>query len=121
MATFFVREVALDRTLSKFFERFDLIVVFGRDGEGTVVGNLRRVCQGQIISINSFPPWDGNVHVTDHLLKQFTSLGLHASDPNPRLHLKESDREWARDFWEKKGVAPQEQSKIYILHPGSGS
>jgi len=121
MATFFVREGALDRTLSKFFERFDLIVVFGRDGEGTVVGNLRRVCQGQIISINSFPPWDGNVHVTDHLLKQFASLGLHASDPNPRLHLNESDREWARDFWEKKGVAPQERSKMIILHPGSGS
>ena len=121
MATFFVREGTLDRTLSEFFGNFDLIVVFGKDGEGTVVGNLRRVCQGQIIPINSFPPWDGNVHLTDHLLKQFTSLGLHASDPNPRLHLNESDRAWARDFWKNKGVTPEERSKMIILHPGSGS
>src|SRR5512136_1252508 len=105
MATFFVREGTLDFTLSEFFKRFDLIVVFGKDGEGTVVGNLRKVCQGKIIPINSFPPWDGKVHVTDHLLKQFTSFGLPASDPNPRLHLSESDREWARDFWKSKGVA----------------
>ena len=121
MATFFVREGALDFTLSEFFKRFDLIVVFGRDGEGTVVGNLRRVCQGQIIPINSFPPWDGKVHATNHLLKQFSSFGLPASDSNPRLHLNESDREWARDFWKSKGVAPEERSKVIILHPGSGS
>jgi len=121
MATFFVREGTLDLTLCEFFKRFDLIVVFGRDGEGTVVGNLRRVCQGQIIPINSFPPWDGKVHVTNHLLKQFTSFGLRASDSNPRLHLKKSDRNWARDFWKCKGVAPEERSKVIVLHPGSGS
>ncbi len=121
MATFFVREGVLDFTLSEFFKRFDLIVVFGKDGEGTVVGNLRRVCQGQILPINSFPPWDEKVHVTDHLLKQFASSGLPASDSNPRLHLNDSDREWARDFWKRGGVAPEEQSKVIILHPGSGS
>jgi len=121
MATFFVREGALDFRLSEFFKRFDLIVVFGKDGEGTVVGNLRRVCQGQIIPIDSSPPWDGEIHLTDHLLKQFTSFGLPAFDSNPRLHLNESDREWARDFWERKGVTPGERSKVIILHPGSGS
>ncbi len=121
MATFFVREGVLDFRLSEFFKRFDLIVVFGKDGGGTVVGNLKRVCQGQILSVNSFPPWDEKVHVTDHLLKQFTSFGLRAPDPNPRLHLSGSDREWARDFWNKKGVTPEGQSKTIILHPGSGS
>ncbi|MGZ3495259.1 MAG: glycosyltransferase family 9 protein [Thermodesulfobacteriota bacterium] len=121
MATFFIREGGLDFTLSEFFKKFNLIVVFGRDGEGTVVGNLRRVCQGQIIPINSFPPWDGKVHVTDHLLKQFSSLGFPASDSSPRLHLNESDRDWARDFLKNKGVTPEERSKTIILHPGSGS
>jgi ADP-heptose:LPS heptosyltransferase len=35
--------------------------------------------------------------------------------------LKESDREWARDFWKSKGVTPRERPEVVILHPGSGS
>ncbi len=121
MATFFVREGVLDFTLSEFFKRFDLIVVFGKDGGGTVVGNLKRVCRGQILSINSFPAWDEKVHVTDHLLRQFTSFDIRALDPNPRIHLNGSDREWARDFWNKRGVSQEELAKTIVLHPGSGS
>jgi ADP-heptose:LPS heptosyltransferase len=121
MATFFVREGSLDVTLSQFFGTFDLIVVFGKDAEGTVIGNLRKVCQGRILPINSFPPWDEKVHLTNHLLKQFTRYGLPRSKPNPKLYLKESDREWARDFWKTKGVPRVERSKVIILHPGSGS
>jgi ADP-heptose:LPS heptosyltransferase len=121
MATFFVREGSLDSSLSQLFKTFDLIVAFGRNGEGTVVGNLRRVCQGQILPIRSFPPWDEKVHLTDHLLKQFVQQGFPASEPNPKLHLKESDREWARNFWRNKGVAMEERSKVIVLHPGSGS
>jgi ADP-heptose:LPS heptosyltransferase len=121
MATFFVREGSLDFTLSQFLKTFDLIAVFGRDGEGTIIGNLRRVCQGRLLPINSFPPWDERVHLTDHLLKQFAQFGLPISEPNPRLHLKDSDREWAIDFWTSKGVDMEKRSKVIILHPGSGS
>jgi len=121
MATFFVREGSLDVTLSQFFGAFDLIVVFGKDAEGTVVGNLKRVCQGRILHINSFPPWDEKVHLTHHLLKQFARYGLPRSKPYPKLYLKESDREWARDFWKSKGVPRVGRSKVIILHPGSGS
>jgi ADP-heptose:LPS heptosyltransferase len=121
MASFFVREGSLDFPLSQFFKTFDLMVVFGRDGEGTVIRNLRRVCQDRLLPINSFPPWDERVHLTDHLLKQFAQFGLPISEPNPRLHLKDSDREWAKDFWTSKGVDMEERSKVIILHPGSGS
>ncbi len=121
MATFFIREGLLDLNLSEFFRKFDVIVVFGKDGGGTVIGNLKRVCQGQIIPINSFPPWDGNIHVTDHLLTQFCSLGFPVSDSRPKLHLNESDREWARDFWKTKGLSPEDRSKVIIVHAGSGS
>ena len=121
MASFFNREGSLDLTLSEFFKTFDLIVVFGKDAEGTIIGNLRRVCSGRILSINSFPPWDEKVHITDYLLKQFDQYGILASKSNPRLYLKKSDREWARKFWESKGVTPEERSKVFILHPGSGS
>jgi len=121
MASFFHREGNLDFTLSEFFKTFDLIVVFGKDGEGTVVGNLKRVSRGRILSVNSFPPWEEKIHITDHLLKQFEQYGIPPSGPNPRLYLQKSDREWARNFWESKGVTPGERSKVFILHPGSGS
>jgi ADP-heptose:LPS heptosyltransferase len=121
MASFFVREGILDFHLSEFFKIFDLIIVFGKDGEGTVMGNLRRVCQGQILHINSFPPWDEKVHLTDHLLKQFDQHGFPASMVYPRLYLKESDREWAKDFWKRKGVTLEERSRVIVLHPGSGN
>jgi len=121
MASFFVREGSLDSTLSKFFKKFDLIVVFGRDGEGTVIVNLRRVCEGRVLHIRSFPPWDEKVHLTDYLLKQFAQHGFPASGSNPRLYLKKADREWATGFWKSKGVTLKERSQVVVLHPGSGS
>jgi ADP-heptose:LPS heptosyltransferase len=121
MASFFNREGSLDVTLSEFFKTFDLIVVFGKDGAGTIIGNLRRVCQGRILSINSFPPWGEKVHISDYLLKQLDQYGIRASESHPKLYLKKSDREWARDFWQSKGMTPEERSKVIILHPGSGS
>jgi ADP-heptose:LPS heptosyltransferase len=121
MASFFNRQGSLDLTLSAFFKTFDLIVVFGKDGEATMVENLRRVCQGRILSVNSFPPWDEKIHITDYLLKQLDQQGIRASVSHAKLYLKKSDREWARDFWEGKGMTPEKRSKVIILHPGSGS
>ena len=121
MASFFVQKGPLDFPLSQYFGTFDLVVVFGKGENGTVIGNLRRVCQGRILHINSFPPWDEKVHLTDYLLKQFAQYGFPASGSIPRLYLKESDRGWAGNFWKSKGVTPEERSKVIILHPGSGS
>jgi len=121
MASFFVREGSLDPTLSQFFERFDLIVVFGRDGEGAIVKNLRRVCEGRILHIHSFPSGDEKIHLTDYLLRQFARYGFPVSVSIPKLYLEESDREWARGFWESKGVTLEERSRVIVLHPGSGS
>lgn len=121
MASFFVREKSLDPSLSQFFKGFDLAVVFGRDGEGPVVKNLRRVCEGRILHIRSFPPRDERVHLIDLLLKQFAQYGFPASGSIPKLYLKDQDREWATGFWKSKRVTPEERSKVIILHPGSGS
>jgi len=121
MASFFVRGGPLDQTLTQFFRTFDLLVVFGKDEEGPMIGNLKRVCQGQILHIHPFPPWEEKIHITDHLLRQFAQHGFSPSDLHPRLHLKKSDREWGRDFWEGKGLAMEERSQLMIFHPGSGS
>lgn len=121
MATFFVREGTLDRGLSQFFSGFGLIVVFGKDREGTLISNLKRVCRRQIIHLNPLPNWDDGTHLSDHLLRQLTRYGISCSEENPRLYLKEEDRNWGRDFWMEKGVSPDERSNVIVLHPGSGS
>ncbi len=121
MASFFVRGGPLDPSLSQLFGQCDLIVVFGRDEEGTLIGNLKRVCHGPILQINPFPSWGEKIHLTDYLLRQFSQYGFRISVLNPRLHLKESDQDWGRDFWRSKGLTIEERSKVIILHPGSGS
>ncbi|MBM4277845.1 MAG: glycosyltransferase family 9 protein [Deltaproteobacteria bacterium] len=121
MATFFVREGSLDRGLSDFFSAFELIVVFGRDRDGALIGNLKRVCKGQIFHINPLPKWDEGVHLSDYLLKQLTQYEVPLSKTVPRLYLRESDREWAKNFWTEKGIRPEGRSQVIILHPGSGS
>jgi ADP-heptose:LPS heptosyltransferase len=121
MASFFVREGALDLNLSQIFKTFDLIVVFGRDPDGSLIGNLNRVCQGQILPIHSFPCWDERIHLTDHLLRELSHYGLSTSESIPRIYLNEADHRWGEQYWNVNGVTPQERAGVVILHPGSGS
>jgi len=121
MASLFARGRPLDPTLSQLFGQFDLIILFGRDEDGTVIKNLERVCQGKILHIHPFPSWGREIHLTDHLLRQFSRYGFLICGSTPRLYLKESDRDWAREFWRRRGVNIEERLKAIILHPGSGS
>jgi ADP-heptose:LPS heptosyltransferase len=121
MASFFVRGGPLDLRLSQFFKTFDLIAVFGKNGEGSLVGNLNRVCEGRILHINPFPRWDGGIHLIDHLLMELSRYGFSASEKIPKLFLNESDRAWGREYWMGKGVTPEERESVIIIHPGSGS
>lgn len=121
MATFFVMDGPLDRTLSQFFNAFELIVIFGKDAEGPLIKNLRKVSQGKLLHINSLPHWDGRVHLTDYLLHQLRRFEIPTAEPYPRLYLNDSDREWGKHFWLEKGIPPEERSNVIILHPGSGS
>jgi ADP-heptose:LPS heptosyltransferase len=121
MASFFVRERPLDPALSRLFNQLHLIVVFGKDEEGTLIGNLKRVSCGLILHIDPFPSWGERVHLTDYLLRQFSDYGFRILESNPRLRLKKSDRSWGNDFWRRKGVTLEEKAKVIILHPGSGS
>jgi ADP-heptose:LPS heptosyltransferase len=121
MASFFFRGGSLDRALSQFFSTFDLLVVFGKDGEGTLIGNLKQVCQGLIFHINPFPEWIERIHSTDHLLRELTRYGFSPSKKIPRLFLTEKDKDWGISFFRVKGLTEQERSKAILIHPGSGS
>jgi ADP-heptose:LPS heptosyltransferase len=121
MAPFFFRGAPLDRPLSQFFSTFNLLVVFGKDGEGTLIGNLKQVCQGHILHINPFPQWTERIHSTDHLLRELARYGFSPSDKNPRLFLSEKDKDWGKSFCRVKGLTDEEKSKAIVIHPGSGS
>jgi len=121
MASFYVRDGSLDIPLSHFFKQFGLVVVFGKEEGGALLGNLRRVCGGQLLSINSFPLGGERIHLTDHLLRELRRYHFPIGDTTPRLYLTEKDREWAKNFYESKGLSPGERAKTVVLHPGSGS
>jgi ADP-heptose:LPS heptosyltransferase len=121
MASFFVRGSSLDRSLSQFFSGFDLLVVFGKNGEGTLLSNLKQVSQGLIIHINPFPQWTERMHTTDHLLRELTRYGFSSLPKIPRLYLSQKDKDWGRNFCRGKGLTEAEKSRAIVIHPGSGS
>jgi heptosyltransferase-2 len=121
MASFFFRGGSLDRAFSQFFSTFDLLVVFGKDGEGTLIGNLKQVCQGRILHINPFPEWTERTHSTDHLLRELTRYGFSPPEKIPRLFLSQKDKDWGKSFCRVKGLSDEEKSKAFVIHPGSGS
>jgi ADP-heptose:LPS heptosyltransferase len=121
MASFFFKGGVLDLALSQFFHSFDLIVVFGKNGEGNLIGNLKRVCEGQILHINPFLPWGDRTHLTEHLLRELRRYRYVTSEPIPRLYLKNSDEEWGKGYCKRKGITLQERAGGIVVHPGSGS
>src|SRR3990172_3709856 len=121
MASFYVRDGSLDVRLSHLFKQFGLVVVFGKEGGGALLGNLRRVCGGQLLPINPFPFGGERIHLIDHLLRELGRYHFPTDETTPRLYLTEKDREWAKNFYESKGLSPEERAKIIVLHPGSGS
>jgi ADP-heptose:LPS heptosyltransferase len=121
MASFFARGGSLDPHLSQFFSTFELIIVFGKNGGGTLIGNLKQVCRGRILHIDPFPSWAERIHITDHLLRGLSRYGFSTSERYPKLHLKKSDQNWGRSFWRKKGFTEEERREAIIIHPGSGS
>lgn len=121
MASFYIQGGALDQGLSRFFSAFDFVTVFGKDEGGIFTENLRRICPKKVLHIHSFPSMDERVHITDHLLRQVAQYGLPVSELNPKLHLKQSDRDWGREFWRRRGLIEAERAKVILLHPGSGS
>jgi len=121
MASFFVRGGELDSGLAQFFRTFDLIVAFGKDEKGAIVSNLHRVCEGRVIHLNLFPPWNERIHMTDHLLRELRRYHFSVESQNPKLYLTPADQGWGKGFCRKKGLTEEERTNAILLHPGSGS
>ena len=121
MASFFVRGGELDPGLAQFFQTFDLIVAFGKDEKGAILSNLHRVCEGRVIHLNLFPPWNERIHMTDHLLRELRRYHFSVEGQNPKLYLTPADQAWGKGFCRRKGLTDEEKAHTVLLHPGSGS
>ena len=111
MASFFVREGSLDSQLSGFFKTFDLIVVFGKDGEGNLIRNLKRTGAKEVLHVNPFPRWDERIHLSEHLQKELSRYGFSPSEELAKIYLNESDREWGKAYWVQRGMTPEERAE----------
>ncbi len=121
MATFFVKDGSFDPMLSQFFKEFDFLVIFGKDSESTFIKNLRKVSEGRILHVNSFPPWGERIHLTDHLLRELSRYGFKSFSSKPRIFLNNEDRQWAERFWKANGIDYKGEMEFIAIHPGSGS
>ena len=122
MASFFMREGILDPQLSQIFKSFDLIVVFGKDGESPLMKNLKRLNGGEPFHIACLPGPNERIHLGSHFVRELARYGLSSSAGEvPKLYLRESDQEWATAYWLDQGVAVEDLLKVILIHPGSGS
>lgn len=101
-APYFSESGPSDQALS--ISRYDLIINYLPDKDGTLTRNLSNACRGQVISHSPHPPEDGSRHIIDHLLQGLAPLDLPLKrEPNVAVSDAKRDAPFA------------------ILHPGSGS
>jgi ADP-heptose:LPS heptosyltransferase len=85
------------------------------------VSNLHRVCEGRVIHLNLFPPWNERIHMVDHLLRELRRYHFSVKGQNPKLYLTPADQDWGKGFCRRKGLTEEERTNAILLHPGSGS
>ncbi len=121
MASFFIPGGALDSQLSAFLSAFDLMVVFGKDAQGTLIGNLKRVSLGNVLHINSFPAEHEKIHLSEHLLRGLRRYGFSVPAEEPKLFLTPADQEAGKNYCRRRGLTAKEMQEAVVIHPGSGS
>ena len=113
LAAFFAKDAALSGELTEYFGRFDLIVSYLFDPDGTFRDNLRR-CGGKIFIVGP-SKLGGREHAALQLARPLEQIGLHLKSPAAKIYPTDADREFVRDFL---GTA---RKPVLALHPGSGS
>ena len=81
----------------------------------TFATNLRRYCQGEVLTWQPHPPPD--MHITDHLLQPVRRFVHQPCDACPHVHLEPAAQEFAARFWQTAGLPEQ---GVVAFHPGSG-
>jgi heptosyltransferase-2 len=111
----FSQRSTISQALATFLSSFELILSYLPVPDTTFATNLRRYCQGEILTWQPHPP--PGRHITDHLLQPVTRFVRQPCDVCPRVYLDPAAQEFAAHFWQTAGLPAQ---GVVAFHPGSG-
>ena len=111
----FSQSPTLSEIMVTFLSACELILSYLPAPDETFATNLRRYCQGQVLTWRPHPP--AMVHITDHLLQPVIRLGHQPYDACPHVPLDPTAQEAAAQFWHTMGLPTQ---GVIAFHPGSG-
>jgi ADP-heptose:LPS heptosyltransferase len=119
MSYFYLDDAPLPARLGSFFSSFGRVLSFGRLGAETLSQNLKKAGAGGVLTLSSFPPEGGRVHVSDYLVESLRREGIGGKMPDPPLQLPEEASAFARNYLD--GFGERGKKQILAIHPGSGS
>ena len=111
----FSQQPSISQGLATFLSSFALILSYLPMPDVTFVTNLRRYCQGEILTWQPHPP--PGMHITDHLLQPVTRCVRQPGNACPHVYLDPAAQEFAAHFWQTAGLPDQ---GVVAFHPGSG-
>ena len=101
--------------LATFLSTWELILSYLPVPDKIFPTNLRRYCQGEVLTWSPHPP--AGVHITDHLLQPARRFLGQPYDVCPHVYLDPTAQEAAARFWHTAGLPKQ---GVVAFHPGSG-
>ena len=111
----FSQQSTISQGLMTFLSSFELILSYLPVPDVTFATNLRRYCQGEILTWPPHPP--PGMHITDHLLQPIARFVRQPCDVCPHVYLDPAAQEFAARFWQTAGLPAQ---GVVAFHPGSG-
>ena len=111
----FSQQPTISQGLATFLSSFALILSYLPMPDMTFATNLRRYCQGEVLTWQPHPP--PGVHITDHLLQPVRRFVRQPCDACPHVYLDPAAQEFAARFWQTAGLPEQ---GVVAFHPGSG-
>jgi heptosyltransferase-2 len=111
----FSQRPTLSQGLAAFLHSFELILSYLPVPDLTFATNLRRYCQGEILTWPPHPP--PGMHITDHLLQPVRRFVSQPYDAYPHVYLEPAAQAFAAHFWQTAGLPEQ---GVIAFHPGSG-
>jgi len=111
----FSQSPTLSEALATYLSTYELILSYLPVPDEIFLTNLRRYCQGEVLTWPPHPP--AGVHITDHLLQPVTCFLRQPCDACPHIYLDPTAQEAAARFWHTAGLPEQ---GVIAFHPGSG-
>lgn len=119
MAQCYNEDAVLDTKLVEHFRKFDLLVIFGQEGQKTLLHNLKKIKVKEVHFINTFPQQGEESHIIDYQINQLSRLGFGVPDRIPKLFPNEDDLKRAKDFFAQRQL--DNRSLAVAIHIGGGS